>query len=334
MPPRVYRGKSAYEYRPKGGGAIRLCRLDADRSLVWLRYEEEHTSAEIAGDLVKDLVAAFFKSPDYSDLSDSTRSDYEKYSRKILPVFGEMRAKAVKPIHVRKYMDKRGQRSRTQANREKAFFSRVFSWGRERDWVTDNPCSGVRKFKEVPRTRYITDEEYSWVYNNAPLHVRVAMEISYLCAARQADVLSLTWEKVLSEGIYIEQSKTKIKQIKQWSQRLKAALDDALKLCPTRSKFIIVQANGSKYSQRGFYEGWRSAIKKARLQSDLPLDFTFHDIKAKGISDFDGTVGEKQKFSGHKTERQVATYNRKIEVVPTIGSNDENIRKKYSEKKT
>ena len=41
LPPRVYRGKSAYEFHPKCGGNIRLCNLDASRSLVLKRYQEE-----------------------------------------------------------------------------------------------------------------------------------------------------------------------------------------------------------------------------------------------------------------------------------------------------
>ncbi len=43
--------------------------------------------------------------------------------------------------------------------------------------------------------------------------------------------------------------------------------------------------------------------------------FTFHDLKAKGVSDFEGN---KQDASGHKTLAQVATYDRKKkEVKPT-----------------
>ena len=77
-------------------------------------------------------------------------------------------------------------------------------------------------------------------------------------------------------------------------------------------------------SQNGFRasfdQRWRKAINKAREITQLPLDFTFHDIKAKGISDFEGTAGEKQFASGHKTERQVHTYDRKVRVVPTLES--------------
>ncbi|HBZ4249770.1 hypothetical protein A3N56_14130 [Klebsiella aerogenes] len=45
---------------------------------------------------------------------------------------------------------------------------------------------------------------------------------------------------------------------------------------------------------------------------------TFHDIKAKTISDYEGSSEEKQMFSGHKTESQVVTYDRKVKISPTL----------------
>ncbi|HBY2053373.1 TPA: integrase, partial [Klebsiella pneumoniae] len=49
-----------------------------------------------------------------------------------------------------------------------------------------------------------------------------------------------------------------------------------------------------------------------------PLDCTFHDLKAKGISDYEGSGRDKQKFSGHKTESQVLVYDRKVKISPTL----------------
>ncbi|MCD3105112.1 integrase, partial [Salmonella enterica subsp. enterica serovar Enteritidis] len=48
------------------------------------------------------------------------------------------------------------------------------------------------------------------------------------------------------------------------------------------------------------------------------LDCTFHDLKAKGISDYEGTAKDKQKYSGHKTESQVLVYDRKVKMSPTL----------------
>ncbi|ENO4715773.1 integrase, partial [Escherichia coli] len=52
--------------------------------------------------------------------------------------------------------------------------------------------------------------------------------------------------------------------------------------------------------------------------SGITTDFTFHDLKAKGISDYEGSSRDKQLFSGHKTETQVLVYDRKVKVTPSL----------------
>jgi len=161
MPPYVYRGKAAYEYRFRATGeAIRLCSLECSQATVWQRYENERARLEKKEGSLSELIERFVQSEDFKSLSPTTQSDYRKYSLKVEEVFGRMRASSIKPEHVRRYMDLRGRRSRVQANREKSFLSRVYQWGYERGLVVANPCKGVRKFTEKSRDRYITDEEY------------------------------------------------------------------------------------------------------------------------------------------------------------------------------
>jgi integrase len=83
----------------------------------------------------------------------------------------------------------------------------------------------VSKFKAVARGRYITDAEYEAIYKEADDVVRTAMEIAYLCAARLADVLGMQWRQVTPEGIFIQQGKNNVSQIKQWTDRLKQAFE-------------------------------------------------------------------------------------------------------------
>lgn len=75
---------------------------------------------------------------------------------------------------------------------------------------------------------------------------------------------------------------------------------------------------GERYSYKGFNEAWRKARNAASEELGRPLDCTFHDLKAKGISDYEGSGRDKQKFSGHKTESQVLVYDRKVKISPTL----------------
>lgn len=269
------------------------------------------------------LVQQFFQSADFMELALETQKDYRKYSVKVLGVFGTMPPDAIKPEYIRKYMDKRGLKSRTQANREKAFTSRVFRWGFERGLVKGNPCKGVKQFKEKSRTRYITNKEYDALFSVAPPIVRVAMEIAYLCCARQADILTMRKSQLGEEGILIQQSKTGVAQIKAWGKRLEAAISEA-KALPLKSGmssiYVIHQPSGSKYTRDGFNSRWMKAKQDAKDKfQELDFDFTFHDLKAKGVSDLEGNLYDKQAISGHKNVEQTARYDRKIAIVPTVG---------------
>ncbi|WP_340610815.1 tyrosine-type recombinase/integrase [Xenorhabdus bharatensis] len=323
LPKRVYRGKTKYEFHPARGGSISLCPLDAPLSIIWAEYEKILCDMSREENSVSNLIKQFLASADFKDLALDTKKDYRKYANKLTPVFGKMSPDNVKPEHIRKYMDKRGLSSRTQANREKTFFSRVYKWGYERGIVKSNPCKGVKQYKEKARERYITDAEYAALYSVSPTVVKVAMELAYLCCARQADVLTLTRSQLMEKGIFIRQGKTGKQQIKAWTKRLEniIKMSDTLITEPgVVSIYVICQTNGHKYTRDGFNSRWRKARQMAKDEfPNLDFNFTFHDLKAKGISDLEGTLAEKQVISGHKNITQTARYDRKIEVVPVVG---------------
>ncbi|VUS79520.1 hypothetical protein SPARK1531C2_02956 [Klebsiella grimontii] len=217
-------------------------------------------------------------------------------------------------------MDKRGMESKTQANHELASLSRVYGWGFERGYVKRNPCKGVRKFTSKARTVYITDEQYSAIYMEASPALRVAMEISYLCAARLGDVLDLRWSEVMDVGLFIQQNKTGTKQIKEWSPRLRSAIQLARNTFGTDDGFVITTSKGGKVITKTLNNWWNDAKRAAEQKSGMPFGCNFHDIKAKGISDYEGSTRDKQLFSGHKTEGQVLVYDRKVKITPTLNA--------------
>ena len=76
----------------------------------------------------------------------------------------------------------------------------------------------------------------------------------------------------------------------------------------------------SSGTRDGFNSRWMKAKQAAKVAyPDMDFDFTFHDLKAKGISDLSGSLYEKQAISGHKNFEQTARYDRKIAIVPVVG---------------
>jgi site-specific recombinase XerC len=322
LPVRCYLGKSAFEYRPKSGGCVRLGKFTTPKEIILANYNAARLLHEEPTGAFSELIRGYLASVRYSELAVRTKIDYARYAKKLDLVFGKMNRNRIKPHHIRQYMDKRKEGGViVQANREKSFLSSVFSWAYENGKVNMNPVKGVRKFKETPRPRYIEDWEYNlWLdqaYIKWPL-LAAAMEISYCCAAREADVWNLEREKLLEEGIKIRQGKTGKIQIKEWNPRLRAAVDLALSVQKlTNFKWVFCDKKGHHPAQGALQEWALLAKRKAKSEYNgvLNIDFTFHDIKAKAISDFEGN---KQEFSGHKTQSQVAIYDRKVKVTPTL----------------
>lgn len=314
MPKGVFFRPSGYYWKP-GGTTEKLAPAGASKSEVWIAFEKVVEGRKNILTFSQ-LWKKFLNSTDYADLAPRTQKDYLAHEKYLLAVFGEAEAKAIKPEHVRRYMDARGKKSRVQANHEHSSMSRVYRWGYQRGFVPRNPCVGVDKFPKPQRDRYITDEEYLAIYEHASEPVKAAMEIAYLCAARVSDVLKMDWPQIMDKGIFIQQGKTGVKQIKAWTDRLRAAVDICRSWGETGS--VIKTMYGERYSYKGFNEAWRKARAAAANYLGRPLDCTFHDLKAKGISDYEGSGKDKQLFSGHKSESQVLIYDRKVKITPTL----------------
>lgn len=321
LPPRVTKNKYSYVWKPKGTKlSVTLGKIrDTSMSKLWQRYEEEKAKRHDVMTFSR-LWGMFLASPAFTDLAIRTQSDYKQHQKKLLAVFGNMKADDIKIEQVRIYMDKRGMTSKNQANQEVSSMSRVFGWGFERGYVRGNPCKGIRKFTLVDRDVYIPDEDYLAIYECARLEVQVAMEISYLCAAREGDVFDLKIDDLRVEGIFIEQNKTGKKQIKQWTPRLRAAIELAKQhfVHQSAAGYVLPSPSGGRMNRKSFNTWWNNAKKKAVLKLGRPIPGTFHDIKAKAISDYEGSSRDKQIFSGHKTENQIATYDRKVRISPTL----------------
>jgi len=83
--------------------------------------------------------------------------------------------------------------------------------------------------------------------------------------------------------------------------------------CSSLCFYLLHDAKGQPIRQSSFQSAWNRLMNKA-LAKGLKERFTFHDLKAKGITDFDG---DKQKAAGHKSARMAEVYNRKPEKVPS-----------------
>lgn len=350
LPPYVYLRKGRYVHIPylgreggktKFGKEVRLCAGDAPKSKVWEAYEAIVKNNPT--DTLRWLLQQFLASEKFSILAAATKKKYTSAATTIAATttkdgrpFGDAQFSAITPGTVRKYLDRRAQEGAAVAgNRERATLSAAFSWAFQRDILPKgmaNPCHGVERNPERHRERYVTDDEYQYIYDLAatrtttPWYIRPMMEMAYLCRMRRCEILASTTADILDDGFDTRRAKGSRDAITTWSPRLRAAVDTARNrsrvVTPLRAQTatpLFANDYGESIKEEAFTSAWgrlmRAAQAAAKKEKKEFLSFTFHDLKAKGVSDFDG---DKKRASGHRSDAMVQVYDRvKDRVEPT-----------------
>ena len=315
LPKYVYLAKGRYIYKPylgKGefGQEIVLASGDAPLSKVHREHERAQGQGEYT---LKWLIKKYLGSKQFYEKADRTQKDHKYYAENLFKqplangqLFADVRLSTINQRTIRKYLDTK--EAKVTANKHVKFLKTVFSWGRERYAnVKTNPCVGVKLYSEPHRERYIEDWEYELLLNSSTSeYIPVFMEIAYLCRARWSEIATLKHDNVREDGVFLKRTKGSKNELTLWSPRLREAVQKAQNFNRLRfSHHLIHDKDGSPIRYSAFQSAWRRLMLKA-LSNGLEERFTFHDIKAKGVSDHE------IKFSGHKTERMKHVYDRKL----------------------
>lgn len=278
---------------------------------------------------------------------DTTKMKYifDRYERDIIPakatrtqrdnlaelgylrkVFESAPIDCVSPQHIAQYRDKRGASAPTRANRELALLSHV--WNMAREWgftAKENPCRGVRKLIEKPRSFYADDGVWNAVYACAEPSLRDAMDLAYLTGQRPADIRSMRFSNIVNDALEVSQGKTGKKlRILLTDEQGKTAL--GLLIDRIKSRVIIgqwiISDNGKKMTEsmlRGRFEKARAkAVDDHPEIASKIKQFQFRDARPKAASETD--LDHASKLLGH-SDKQITefVYRRVGEVVKPMG---------------
>lgn len=329
LPKGVYKDRGIYRYKAylgrengkiKWGKSIRLCSVNATMSELWREFERVQGRST---DTLHWLLTTYNSSPQFKDLAVSTQVGYEGYltvicNRKIKTgTFGDVELRAITKRTIRKYLD--SYDSPVTANRHIQYLKAAWNWATQRyeNVPEKNPCMGVTLNKEVPRHRYVTMDEYALVYD-AALSMRVpyfayAMELAYLCRARRGEIFSLTESDIMNKGLYLERAKGSKDEVTLWTARLRAAVNGCKTIypdapVPIKGALLLHSKTGRPFRKNALDSAWQRVMAKAKKmakETGIELEhFTFHDLKARGITE------HKDKHGGHKSRKMQAVYDR------------------------
>jgi integrase len=105
---------------------------------------------------------------------------------------------------------------------------------------------------------------------------------------------------VTPDGIKIQQGKTGKKLMIARSDVLDAILERARRLGAHDSPYVLCNRSGTRYTSEGFRACWQRAMRKARRCGAVGERWTFHDLRAKCVSDSE-TLESTFERAGHTT---------------------------------
>lgn len=340
LPDYVYLKKGRYVFVPYMGRGKRgkeeslkldgqLVREGATLREIWRAYDLMHNQDDTS---LKWLLDQFLDSKHFKSLKPVTRKGYQGYKEVICrkklkngSTFGDLPFASITIKIVRRYLDSRD--ARIAANREIQFLKSAFSWAIQYiDGVTNNPCVGVTLNKQPPRDRYVTHDEYDLVHKIAEKssypYIAIAMEFAYLCRARRGEVFALKRSDLIEEGVYLQRGKGSDSEITLWTPRLEKAVKAAKAYqreapTPLDGGYLLHDKKGLAIKKNAFDSAWKRVVTQAMETGitengeTLKLEerFTFHDLKAKGISD------HQHKHGGHRSGKMKRVYDRLPDLV-------------------
>lgn len=310
LPPRMYLKHGAYYYVSRENKWIRLSEDKAVAFAKWAEIEGETPRESGSEKPLAGSMAALIDKYMVEVAPKKAKSTYTgnlTEAKNLKDVFGKMLVLEVRPTHIAKYLDIRGVNAPIRANREISLLSHIFSYAMRWGQIDRNPCLGVAKHPEKGRDRYISDHEFEGVKKLASDLIATVMDFAYITALRKGDILNLRLDKITDEGILITQSKTGAKQLYEWTAGLTEVVGRAKSLKrPIRGLYLFCTRQGQSYSDTGFKAMWnRVQIKWADQGGQR---FTFHDIRAKALTDAKKLGLDAQSLAGHATSAMTEHY--------------------------
>jgi integrase len=298
---RVKRGARRDTYFTQLGG--KYVGLGNDRSIAERKLRDLIAGKPVAGTIAElcerylrwqeDLIAA----KDKSALARRTLDDYADGLRDhVLPVFGKMLPAAFRPMHKAQYLDRQRLLGRpVRANREMAALSSAFNYGMRIGVIDENPCHGVRRNTETPRSRLPTTAEINALLGIAKAKGTSSYVVALLALAvaitgrRRAELLTLRLSDLSENGISGQDAKRKPGESARrftiaWSPLLRQIIEGVRALeRPPSITYLFPTMDGSAYTDSGFKTMW------GRVMDDFVAQggerFTAHDLRSYYVSE-------------------------------------------------
>ncbi len=187
-------------------------------------------------------------------------------------------------------------------------YNKAIEWGYE----GINPCSGVKKFKEKSRERFLQNDEIAKFFqalNVEPNELfRDFFYISLLTGARKGNVLSMRWQ-----DINFDNNTWRVEETKNGDAQVIHLPDQAVEILSRRlelrySDWVFPSASSASGHTEEPKKAWKRVLTSAGIE-----DLRIHDLR-RTLGSWQAATGANSyiigKSLGHKTQQATAIYAR------------------------
>jgi hypothetical protein len=327
LPARVYFSRGSHFYVDLAGKWHPLGKeWDRAARAKWIELSTGKAAEGTVADLLEKFLTWTEGEIRAGRRSNRTYDDNESEAKMLKLVFGSTAWGAITSKHVARYLkertNKHGKKAPIRANREVALLSSAYAWGmgEESMSIERNPCYGVRRNRETPRTRYVQTVELQRFKRFAPKWVRCYILLKRLTGLRQGDMLKLGRANVTDRGLELATGKTGKVLRFRWTKALRIVVD-AIQKIERRPKakqdnvtrlYFFASRYGTQLSPLGFKSAWQRAMNDYVAAGNER--FWEHDIRGKTGSDAE-SLQRAQELLGHESSRTAARHYRRAPAV-------------------
>ena len=213
---------------------------------------------------------------------DKGRNNVNYTKTHILPFFGQKRLDAITSKDIRDFLDSMAHIT-TTANRCFALLSMAFK--KAEDWgylpPRNNPCTGVNKYKENKKQRFLNDTELKRLEDSLIQQLKEqsssyctvnAIFLALYTGCRIGEILNLKWENVHIKDRYIHLPDTKTGEgARPLNQK---AIDLLSSMIRKEDNPYVFYGKIPNQPISEVKAAWKTILKRARIK-----DFRIHDLR-------------------------------------------------------
>jgi len=206
------------------------------------------------------------------------------WQRDVLPEIGSKKLEDVSREDIGRIHAKVTKSGRpVRANRILGNMCRVFNLAIDWGWIEKNPTERIRRNREDPRERYLTNDEIGRLHralnNCVERTCAEAIQTILLTGARKSEVLQMRWDQLdLNNGVWMKPA-TMTKQRRTHRAILNGPVIALLKKrqLETTGEYVFPGRTGKPLTK--VRQTWLAACREAGLMKDGKPTLTLHDLR-------------------------------------------------------